>query len=83
MGGYDNPKTFGIDWSSKNLKVYSIEDGNFDLIMKAPIVSYIPIEWMAVNTGWGSEGTWNIQLTDTLDESDESETEIDEETPTD
>ena len=66
LGGYDGPKSFELDWSDgESLKLSSIEaiEGKTQIrVMKCKLDPTIPINTMCVSTGWGSRGTWKVQL---------------------
>ena len=62
LGGYNDPKTFEIDWLGPNLMVSAVNGEESTLLMEAPLKDDIDINILSVSTGWGSSGTWSVSL---------------------
>ena len=63
LGGYSTPKEFEVDWSGDYLTFSTVEEGVVILKMEAKLIG-IPITHMTVTTGWGSRGSWTVELLD-------------------
>ena len=65
LGGLDDWREFALEWTDgANLRLWTFDDQDFEMVMEMPLRADLPINNLAVRTGWGSTGTWLINLID-------------------
>ena len=68
LGGLDEWRIFFLEWrDGTNLRLYTYIDEEFEQVMEMPLRDDLPINNLAVRTGWGSTGIWNINLSEEED----------------